>query len=622
MCGIVGYIGDNQALDFLLDSLKILEYRGYDSSGVAVYDPEKGIKIKKAKGKLSNLVNLTADKGLRGSLGIGHTRWATQGVPSDLNAHPHSNGDCTVAIVHNGIINNYFELKRELIERHQIEFSSETDSEMIAHLVWIELEAGVPLREAVQKVSTRLVGSYALCVISKHEPDRILLSCHEAPLVIGKGADGALFCASDSMALMPYTNEIIRLKDKHIAELRQDGSFQIFDEKGKLIDPHVQVLTTDAKSLDRGGYKHYLLKEIHEQPNIIRQLLEHHCDSELNLSFPSLRSDLLSDINRVLILGCGTAYYAGMVGRFLLESLAQIHTECEFSSELLARPVLADQNTLVIAISQSGETADTLLAVKAALSKGARLLAITNRPDSTLASLAEEGLIYTQAGIEVSVAATKSFSAQLLIMYLLALRFAEQNQTLTVEKLTWIKRELRFIPQIMEQVLARAESYKTKILPFASKKAFIFLGRGLSYPIALEGALKLKEITYIQSTGYAAGEMKHGPIATIDEEVPTLSILLPGQTFHKTLHNALEAKTRGAPSLGIVVDDDQEATGQLDVTFPVPNLPFSSEFPEYQDLFTPFVAVIPLQLIAYHMAEHLGKDVDQPRNLAKSVTVE
>ncbi len=623
MCGIVGYIGRETALDFLINALKVLEYRGYDSSGVALYEPDCGIKIIKAKGKLNNLIQLTESQKFKGVVGIGHTRWATQGVPSDINAHPHADEKSSVAIVHNGIISNYLQLKEELMGEQGIKFSSDTDSEVVAHLIGVQLEKGLSLREAMLQVVKKIKGSYALAVISKNEPDKILLTSHEAPLVVGIGSNNDLFCASDSAALLQYTNQVVRLKDKQIAELCADGSFKLYDDKGSLIhNPEIQTLLFDPLLLDKAGFKHFLLKEIHEQPSIIRKLLETHIDSDSNIVFPNLDSKVLEGINRILILGCGTAYYAGMIGKILLESLAGIPVEIEFSSEFLSRPPLADDKTLLIAISQSGETADSLLAVKAALKKNARLLAITNRPESTLAHLAENASIFTQAGIEVSVAATKSFSAQVLCLYCLALKLAEQRVSLPSIEIDWIKQELRYIPQIMEQVLARAESFKKKILPYANKQAFIFLGRGLNYPIALEGALKLKEITYIQATGYAAGEMKHGPIATIDEEVPTFSILTPGPLYHKTLHNALEAKTRGAPSLGIVADGDNEAIKEIDVPFFVPALPFSSEFEHLQDLFSPFINVIPLQLIAYYLAEYLGKDVDQPRNLAKSVTVE
>ncbi len=623
MCGIVGYIGQETALDYLLNSLRVLEYRGYDSSGIAVYSPKAGIQILKAKGKLSNLIDLTEKQKIAGQVGIGHTRWATQGAPSDINAHPHSNAQSEIVIVHNGIINNYLALKEELINQYKIKFTSETDSEIFAHLIGVFTEQGLGLKEALQATIQKIKGTYALAVLSKKEPNKILLTCHEAPLVIGLGKNQDLFCASDSSALMQYTDQIIRLKDAQIAELGENGKWVIYDEKGIVINPEIQTLTLDPLLMDKGGYKHFLLKEIHEQPAILRKLLGVHLSDDLQIQFPKLDPKVLKGINRILILGCGTAYYAGMIGKIVLESLAQIPTELEFASELLARPsVLADEKTLVIAISQSGETADTLLAVKTALKKGARLLAITNRPESSLANLASGACILTQAGIEVSVAATKSFTAQILCLYFLAISLSETNKGLPEKQIEWIKQEMRYLPQIMEQTLSRAENYKKKILPYATKKAFIFLGRGLNYPIALEGALKLKEITYIQSAGYAAGEMKHGPIATIDEGVPTFSIITPGPLYHKTLHNAIEAKTRGAPSLGIVVDEDKEASQELDALFYIPTLPFSAEYEHLQDLFTPFISVIPLQLSAYYLAEYLGKDVDQPRNLAKSVTVE
>jgi glucosamine--fructose-6-phosphate aminotransferase (isomerizing) len=624
MCGIVGYIGKNDALGYLLNSLKVLEYRGYDSSGVAIYAPkEKKIKIVKSKGKLNNLIKLTDDTPLHGTLGIGHTRWATQGIPSDINAHPHVNGNSSVAIVHNGIISNYLEIKEDLIKNHRVEFTSDTDSEVIAHLVGAALDEGATLREAMMQLIKRLKGSYAISVIYKNEPDKIMLACNEAPIVIGIGKQGELFCASDSAALLQYTDKIVRLKDSQIAELSSDGEFYIIDSKtGAIVTPIVQTLTCDPVLMEKGGFKHFLLKEINEQPAIIRKLINHHLSAELDINFKLFSKEQLLKFERIMILGCGTAFYAGMTGKILLETLAKIPCDIEFSSEAISRPILADEKTLVIAISQSGETADTLLAVKSALAQGAKLLAVTNRPESSLAALAEGMNIFTQAGIEVSVAATKSFTAQIVCLYLFAFYLAEIKGTVSKDKLKWMKQEIRYVPTMMEQVIARSASYREKILPYANKKAFIFLGRGLNYPIALEGALKLKELTYIQSTGYASGEMKHGPIATIDQEVPTLSIISPGALYHKTLHNAIETKTRGAPSIAIVTDSDKETEKELDVLFRVPDMPFSDEYPESTDLFSPFVSVIPLQLIAYYLAEYLGKDVDQPRNLAKSVTVE
>ena len=623
MCGIVGYIGQDNALDYLINSLRVLEYRGYDSSGIAIYSPEGHIEIIKAKGKLNNLIELTKQNSQKGKIGIGHTRWATQGIPSDINAHPHADSDSEVAIVHNGIIHNFHELKEELIKNSQIIFTSDTDSEVIAHLLGLELKKGLSLKDSMLNIIKKIKGSYALAAISKSDPDTIILTCHDAPIVIGIGKEKDLFCASDSAALLQYTNKIIRLKDKQVAQLKPNGEFLIFDGKtSKQIAPQIQVLNADPVSLDKAGYKHFLLKEINEQPAILRKLLAHHLNDNLEIEFPELDKTLLDNINRILICGCGTAFYAGLMGKIVLETLAKIPVEIEFASELLSREILVDPKTLVIAISQSGETADTLLAVKAPLKKGAKLLAITNRPDSTLSALAERANIFIQAGIEVSVAATKSFTAQMFCLYLFAIKLAENYKSIPSEQLNWLKNELRYLPQIMEQTLARGETYREKILPYAQLKAFVFLGRSFNYPIALEGALKFKELTYIQATGYAAGEMKHGPIATIDETTPTLSILLPGLTYHKTLHNCIEAKTRGAPSLGIIDDSDKEARQELHTIFEVPALPFSEEYKDFQDLFSPFISVLPLQLIAYYLAEHLGKDVDQPRNLAKSVTVE
>ncbi|HEY9885788.1 MAG TPA: glutamine--fructose-6-phosphate transaminase (isomerizing) [Vampirovibrionales bacterium] len=622
MCGIVGYIGKKDALGFLLDSLSVLEYRGYDSTGIAIADSTNTIKVLKAQGKLKNLIELSQSQDMRGGIGIGHTRWATQGMPSDLNAHPHTNSSCSIALVHNGIVSNYSELKKEL---RNIKFSSETDSEVIAHLIGGFVDQGLSLKEATIKSTNKMKGSYALSIISKkqnsNDAGKILLTCKEAPLIIGIGKDKELYCASDTAALIKYTNQFIRLKDRQIAELHEDGNVLIFeaDEPNKAIKPDIQTLNLDPILLDKAGYKHYLLKEIFEQPNIVRQLLKDYLNDNLEIEFPLLKKESLINIDKITIIGCGTAFYAGMVGKFLLEAIAKVPCEIELASEVLTKPPLVNEKTLVIAISQSGETADTLLAAKMAVKQKAQILALTNKPESSLASLANS-VIYLNAGVEVSVAATKSFSAQMLCLYLLTVLIAEVKNSNT--SLVTIKKALRSLPVVMEQTLERSEVYREKILPYAHKKGFIYLGRGINHPIALEGALKLKELTYIHATGYAAGEMKHGPIATIDEEVPTLSLILKGISYHKTLHNMIEAQTRGAPALAVVEDGDEEASEHADVCFYIPKYSEILE-PDYlQDVLSPFISVLPLQLISYHMAEYLGKDVDQPRNLAKSVTVE
>ncbi len=621
MCGIVGYIGQGQAFPYLLNALKLLEYRGYDSSGIALYDAETGLTVSKCQGKLAKLIEKTSTLPMNGTMGIGHTRWATQGVPSDINAHPHLNGKASVAIVHNGIIANYSELKQSLVAKG-INFVSETDSEVLAHLVGCYLEEGMNLKAALRKVTEVVEGSYAICVICADEPDKLMMTCHDAPLVIGLGSGGDLFCASDSMAILQYTNRVIRLKESQIAELRADGSFSLFDRENQLVsEPEVQLLSHDPLSLDKKGYKHYLLKEIHEQPAVLRSLLESHLPGGQNVSIESLDQEALKNVTGITLLGCGTAYYAALVGKYVLEHLAKIPVQVEFSSEQIQRPVLMDKDSLVIAVSQSGETADTLLAVKACLREKIKVIAITNRLESSLSTIADAGSFFLNAGAEISVAATKSFSAQLMCLYLLALKLASLRGTLPEGLLQTLQNDLRCIPQLLEQTLSRAEQYKDQILPYSGYQSFIFLGRGVNYPLAMEGALKLKELTYVQAAGYASGEMKHGPIATIDENVPTLSIIVPGELLHKTLHNCIEAKTRGAPSLGIIADGDLESAEQLDAVFSIPSI--GGDLPEsLRDLFTPFLAVIPLQLMAYYLAEYLGKDVDQPRNLAKSVTVE
>lgn len=623
MCGIVGYIGSNEAKKILIQSLGILEYRGYDSAGIATLHQNK-ITTCKSEGKLSSLIQKLKITPIQGSIGIGHTRWATHGKPNDINAHPHTSHNHKITLVHNGIVNNYLELKNQLITEHNIEFQSETDTEVIVNQLSVYQSSGLSLYESVKKLSRALKGNYALCILSADNPDEIILTSHSAPLIIGIG-DNELFCASDSAALMPYTDQIIRLENNQIAKLKVNGQLEIFNSiTDEQISPSIQTISTSSDSLNKGEFKHYLLKEIHEQPTILRKLYQYHFDAQNNIHFPDLDTSIFKSIKKILIIGCGTAYYAGLIGKCVIESLAEVPVDIEFASELSSKSkLLIDSETLVIAISQSGETADTLMAVEKARKHNAPILAINNRPESTLANIAENSCIFTQAGIEVSVAATKSLMAQIFCLYLVALYLAEQKETTSLDNLAWLKQQLQYQPTAIEQAIARKLDYKQAILPYADQHAFIFLGRGIHYAAALEGALKLKELTYVQATGYASGEMKHGPIATLDSTVSTVSLLLNSPNYHKTLHNTLEAKTRGSHAIGIVSDGDTIATEELDSILYVPihyNLP--AQELHIQELINPFVALIPLQLMSYYLAEYLGKDVDQPRNLAKSVTVE
>ena len=631
MCGIVAYAGKEQAVNFLIESLRVLEYRGYDSSGVAIFTKNNNIQVKKASGKLIKLIeilNSSEKTELEGSVGIGHTRWATHGAPSDINSHPQTSESGDIILVHNGIINNYLEIKNFLIEAYNTKFVSDTDTEVIANLLSVNQKKYPDMKQAIRETIKKLEGNFALCILSEKYKNQIFLTCKEAPLIVGKAKNNSWFCASDSSALLSHTGEIYRLKDFQIAQISQTNktnseyNFQLFDENLNIIkSPEFLKISQNSQVLDKAGFKHYLLKEIHEQPVILRKLFSEYFDENLNIKFPDLNLSLLENINKILILGCGTAYYAGMVGKFLLETIAGIPTEIEFSSEILVKPnLLVDKNTLVIAISQSGETADTLMAVKKTLSKQAKLISINNRPDSTLACLCKNSSIFTYAGTEVSVAATKSFTAQLFCLYILAMYL---NKNLTPEELLTLKKELHYQPQVLEQILSRKEKYREAILPYSKKIAFIFLGRGINYPIALEGALKLKEITYLQATGYAAGEMKHGPIATLDEHVPTISILLNGKTNNKTFQNVIEAQTRGSPAIAILHDEDLEFSKKMQAVLFVPkNYQSLNISDSLKELINPFACVLPLQLVAYYIAEYLGKDVDQPRNLAKSVTVE
>jgi len=625
MCGIVGYLGSSKAAPVLLSSLRCLEYRGYDSAGVAVIEDGE-LSVLKAAGKLSNLESLLNDKRPQATIGIGHTRWATHGIPNDQNAHPHMDCSGTLAIVHNGIIENYQTLRQELIASgHQ--FSSETDTEVISHLIEDEYRADGELLKAIQRAVKRLKGAYALGVVSQRHPEKIYAVNHHYSLSVGLGDDES-FLASDSVAVRQYTNKILRLEQSEIAEITING-VRLFSFSGDEIKRHPVTVESNPYVIDKEGYKHFLLKEIHEQPLIMRQTLgkylkhpdlpvdfsaangsAHHCGSS---SYGvSLSRDDLKAIKRILVVACGTAYHAGMVGKYIIEELCGIPMEVEIASEMRARKLLVDQSTLTIAVSQSGETADTLAALSEAKSKGSLTLGITNRPDSHLAQITPN-LIVTECGIEVSVAATKTFVAQVACFYLLALYLAESLGTVPLEKLRELKTKLMQIPILQEQVLAREETIKLKSLRHAEAQDVVFIGRGINYPIALEGALKLKELSYIHASGYAAGELKHGPIAVLDSGVPVVTILVPGAVYDKTLSNAQEARARHAQMIAVAVDGDEQAPKIFDTVLSVPPI---------DEFLSPLVTVLPLQLLSYFIADYLGQDVDQPRNLAKSVTVE
>ena len=614
MCGIVGYVGYKPVVDILLDGLEQLEYRGYDSSGIAV-KCEDSIKVYKAEGKLGNLrEELTphAYEISKATMGIGHIRWATHGAPTVVNAHPHTCGCGKLVVVHNGIIENYKELKAEL-EAKGCKFRSQTDTETVAHLVADIYGQVKDLTKAVQLAAKKIEGAYALCIMHNDEPNKLVVTKRNAPLIIGVG-ENEYYVASDVPAIIKHTKKAIYLTDNQVATLTPN-SMKLEDENENEVTPKVEILPWEPVALSKMGYKHFMLKEIHEQPDVIRNILVgklHTSDSPIILNEVKLTRNTLKELNRIQIIACGTSLHAAMIGKYIIEDFCGIPVDVEASSEYIYRKTVTDAHTLVIGVSQSGETADTLTAIKQSKAKGSHILIITNRPDSAMAREADS-LIPVSAGIEVSVAATKSYIAQLTSFYLLALYMAEIKETMSAADLKTIKSEMLILPQKIEQILAHKENIQTCARKYSNTRDFIYIARGINYPTALEGALKLKEISYINATGYPAGELKHGPIAMLDETMPVLSILMKGKVYEKLLSNSEEAKARNARMIALTDSADKKLDELFDYIIRVP---------EVDELLSPIVAMVPLQLIAYYIAEFLGKDVDQPRNLAKSVTVE
>ena len=614
MCGIVGYVGEKNVAEVLTKGLSSLEYRGYDSSGVALLADGK-TKIYKAEGKLQNLKDLLAtkeDEIKTANVGIGHIRWATHGVPSITNAHPHTCNCGKLAVVHNGIIENFKEL-REKLEAKGCVFQSETDTETVAHLVAQKYNEIKDLKEAVRLATKELEGAYALCIIHQDVPNTIVATRRNAPLLIGVG-DGENFAASDVPAIIEYTKKAIYLDDNQVAILKAD-SIQIFDADNNEVKQKVELLPWEPIALSKMGYKHFMLKEIHEQPDVIRNFLSgklHSATEPIKLDEVKLDKSKLKNLNRIQVVACGTSLHAALVGKYIIEELCEIPVDVEASSEYIYRKTVTDEHTLVIGVSQSGETADTLTAVKQSKARGSHILIITNRPDSAMAREADS-LVPVNAGIEVSVAATKSYVAQLMAFYALALHLAEIKESADKEEIKTIKNELLLLPQKIELLLTKTDKIQKCARMYSSSKNFIFIARGINYATALEGALKLKEISYINATGYPAGELKHGPIAMLDETLPVLSIMMSGKVYEKILSNAQESKARNARMIALTDSTDEKLDELFDYVLNVPHV---------NELVSPIMAIVPLQLLAYHIAEFLGKDVDQPRNLAKSVTVE
>ncbi len=631
MCGIVGYIGTQAATEILLAGLEKLEYRGYDSAGIAtIWEGE--VNCVRAKGKLHNLRSKLEQLEAPAQIGIGHTRWATHGKPEEHNAHPHMDVSNRVAVVQNGIIENYRDL-RDKLKLSGVEFRSQTDTEVIPHLISRFLqeeialdESDSPFLEAVRKAVRELEGAFALAVISADFPDEIIVVRQQAPIVIGFG-QGEFFCASDTPAIVAYTRAVLPLENGEMARLTPLG-VEIYDFVGKRLKKQPRLLNLSPTMVEKQGFKHFMLKEIYEQPGVVRASLDAYFDtswsatnntqSPINLA---ISADLYADLEQIQIVACGTSWHAALVGKYLLEQLAGIPTQVHYASEFRYAPAPITANTLTIGVTQSGETADTLaaLAMEKERRQGreakyqARLLGITNRPESTLGHMVPS-IINTLAGIEIGVAATKTFIAQLMAFYALALDIAYLRQTVSLEKLEEIINGLRYIPKEIEATLDKQEKLTEHLAhDFAETTDFIFLGRGINFPIALEGALKLKEISYIHAEGYPAGEMKHGPIALLDAKVPVVSIAVPGSVYEKVISNSQEAKARDSRLIGVTPIEDGEAGEIFNDLLPIANV---------DELLSPILTVIPLQLLAYHIAARRGLDVDQPRNLAKSVTVE
>ena len=614
MCGIVGYVGNKKAVDVLLEGLTSLEYRGYDSSGIAVNIDGK-VQLFKAAGKLQNLKNIVEKNYAeisKSTIGIGHIRWATHGAPTVANAHPHSCNCGKVAVVHNGIIENFKELKEKL-EKNGCTFRSQTDTETIAHLVATKFGEVHNLTEAVRLATKEIEGAYAICVIYQDLPDTIVATRRNAPLVVGLG-EGENYVASDVPALIQYTKKAMYLEDNQIVTLTPN-SIELIDIDNNPLKQKVETLPWEPVALSKMGYKHFMLKEIHEQPDVVRNVLSgklRAIDEKIILKEVTLDKDKLKELSRIQIVACGTSLHAAMVGKYLIEEFCGIPVDVEPSSEYIYRKTITDKNTLVIGVSQSGETADTITAVRQAKNKGSHILIITNRPDSTMAREADS-LVPVNAGIEVSVAATKSYIAQLISFYLIAIYMAEVKNSMDLKELADLKHELIILPQKIEKILAHTEEIQKCARKFSSSKDFIFIARGINFPTALEGALKLKEISYINATGYTAGELKHGPIAMLDESMPVLSILMKGKVYDKILSNSEEAKARNARMIALTDSEDEKLNELFESIIRIP---------EISEILSPALTVVPLQLLAYYIAEFLGKDVDQPRNLAKSVTVE
>ena len=612
MCGIVGYIGFREAWPIVIKGLKRLEYRGYDSAGIAVIG-DSGLNIYKKAGKVTELENFSAGKNLGGTIGIGHTRWATHGAPSDRNSHPHTSNSGSLSIIHNGIIENYATLKEELLKRgHQ--FNSDTDTEVLIHLIEeIYKNDAVDLLEAVRLALNEVTGAYAIVVMDEEQPDRLIAARKGSPMVIGVGEE-EYFIASDATPIVEYTKNVIYMNDNEIAFVKRDEL--IIKRLDNVVQtPYIQELEIQLELLEKGGFDHFMLKEIYEQPRSIRDCMRGRIypnEGLVQLGGIKEYADKLKNIDRIIIVACGTSWHAGLVGEYLIEEYARIPVEVEYASEFRYRNPIITEKDVVIAISQSGETADTMAAIEMAKEKGATIFGVCNVVGSSIPRLTHAG-VYTHAGPEIGVASTKAFTAQVTVLTLMAFYMAQQKGTITKAKMVELLTELDLIPEKIQRALESNELIKEIAAKFKDSRNCLFLGRGSGFPVALEGALKLKEISYIHAEGYPAAEMKHGPIALIDEEMPVVVIATKNSSYEKVISNIQEVKARKGIVLAIVTEGDTEVKKMADYVI---------EIPDASEAFLPLLATIPLQLLSYHIAVLRECNVDQPRNLAKSVTVE
>lgn len=614
MCGIVAYIGKKEAYPILIKGLKRLEYRGYDSAGIALLNNQE-INLYKKQGKVANLEEFAADKDKGGSAGIGHTRWATHGEPNDVNSHPHYSTNNRITLIHNGIIENYGPLREELIQRGY-EFKSETDTEVLVHLIDdIQQKEGVSLAEAVRLALHSVIGAYAIVILSADNPRQLIAARKSSPLVVGIGNEGDFYLASDATPIIEYTKQVVYLNDEEIAVVDLDEGLKLFSIANVESTPYIQELEMHLEALEKGGYEHFMLKEIHEQPRSILDCFRGRLNvDEARVSLGGIREyeQKLVNANRIIMVACGTSWHACQVGEYLIEDLARINVEVEYASEFRYRNPIINENDIVIAVSQSGETADTLAALELAKSKGATILGICNVVGSSISRITDAGS-YTHAGPEIGVASTKAFTAQVTVLTLMALSLAQKKGTLSDTRFRTILSELEAIPSKVAEILKKDELIRDIAAVYKDATNALYLGRGSSFPVALEGALKLKEISYIHAEGYPAAEMKHGPIALIDDQMPVFVIATKGTSYEKVVSNIQEVKARKGKIIAIVTEGDEQVRDIADHVI---------EIPDTDENLVPLLATVPFQLLSYYIAVMRDCNVDQPRNLAKSVTVE